>query len=241
MPLKLLLRKFHLTKKLFLLFFFSVFIAVISIIVSHILVIKKITVVSSDKNIKIIGLTNFYNKNLLFFNTQKASEILLRLNPLIKEINLEKKYPNQLKIEIKFGQPAAYLPSDLGYFLISENGTVLAKSKEKIYNLPEIFYYQKFNHSAFQPGDKIDYKDIILALYFLKKAKEIALNIISIDIKGFYMIGLNLENRKILFSAEKDWSIQENQFVSLIKRFKLEGSDFRVMDLRFDKPVIEFN
>ena len=63
----------------------------------------------------------------------------------------------------------------------------------------------------------------------------------AIDIKGQDVILFNLiDNKKIIFSNNKDREAQEYQLELIIRQFKIEGKDFRKIDLRFNKPIVEF-
>lgn len=53
------------------------------------------------------------------------------------------------------------------------------------------------------------------------------------------MLALYANDKKLVFTTEKDTGLQDYQLGVLTKQFKIEGRDFKVMDFRFDKPIIE--
>ena len=55
------------------------------------------------------------------------------------------------------------------------------------------------------------------------------------------MVAFNLDKKKIIFSLEKNRTIQAYQLETLIKQFQIEGKEFVSLDLRFDKPIIKIN
>jgi len=118
---------------------------------------------------------------------------------------------------------------------------ILKKAKETPQFLPIINYYQKLNAGSFQTGDWIDYKDIKQTLFFIDKLKQINLRPLTIDIKGQDMLVFNLnDSRIIVFSNSKDKDVQNYQLELIVKQFKIEGREFKKIDLRFNKPIIQF-
>ncbi len=161
-------------------------------------------------------------------------------NPNIKEITIKKMLPSKLLITVSVYEPIAFLEANSGHFALNEDGKLLYKKKDIDTNLPIIHYYQKFNFASGAPGELIDYKDIVLSLHLLKKSLDLALRVDSIDIGSLDMIAFNLLNKKILFTTRKNELLQIYELVAIVKNFKIEGKDFKNLDLRFDKPIISY-
>jgi len=210
-------------------------------LVNHFFLIKKIQIVSSDNNIKILGLDYFENKNILLFNSEKAGQELIGKNPLIKSVLIFKKLPDSLVIKAEKDTPIVIIKADNGFFLLSQSGKIIIKTKENNSGLPIINYYQNLYYYQYQPGEIIDYQDILVCLSFLKKVEDLGLKVDTIDIAGVYMVAFNLDKKKIIFSLEKNRTIQAYQLETLIKQFQIEGKEFVSLDLRFDKPIIKIN
>lgn len=202
--------------------------------------IKKVEVVSEGKTVTINGINNLLKKNIFIIQESNLEKILLKVNPGFDKIKVKKIYPDKLILSVELARPIAVVKTNDGFFIVSEKGQIVAKTKEEEQQLPRINYYQKFDHSSYHLGDSLNFKDIIYGLFFLKKATEVGININTIDIGGFNMIGLNSEERKYLFTTEKPISVQESNFLTIIKRLKIEGKNYKTLDLRFDKPIIEF-
>ncbi|QQG44834.1 MAG: FtsQ-type POTRA domain-containing protein [Candidatus Roizmanbacteria bacterium] len=208
------------------------------------------------KNIEISGITNKFNlvglqelngKNILLLSGETIKRDLLMNNPIIKQINVQKKYPDKLILIIETYRPAVYFVVDQGYFILSADGRILSKIKKDYPQnellpggIPKINYYQKLNYSSWKNGDYLRYKDIVSALHFLKTALDLGLEINTIDINGTNMIALQMKGKKIIFTTEKDESVEDYQLNTIIRQFKIEGRDFDVLDLRFDKPMVQF-
>jgi hypothetical protein len=108
-------------------------------------------------------------------------------------------------------------------------------------SIPVINYYQKLNNDSFQTGDWIDYEDIKQTLFFIDKLNQINLKTLIIDISGQDMLVFNLNgDKKIIFSIKKAKELQDYQLELIIRQFKIEGKEYKTIDLRFNKPVIGF-
>ncbi len=202
--------------------------------------IQQFEIISTKEKIAVSGLENLEQKNILLSSDQEIIQIISANNPQLKNIQVEKRLPNQLVINVEFDQSIAALKVNQGYFLLNLTGKILAKDKESSGGLPTINYYQQLNYNAYSAGNKIDLKDIVVSLHFVKKVKGTGLEVLSIDIAGVDMIRLNLQNKKVLvFSVDKDLSLQDYQFEKLIRQFKIEGKEFESLDFRFDKPIVK--
>ncbi len=201
--------------------------------------ISQIEIISSTRLSGIRGLENIKNNNLLLLSNNKIKTIILNSNPQFKTVKVEKDYPNKIKLMIETDNPLIALKVNQGYLLLDINGKVIAKNKENPVGLPKLSYYQQLDYESSNPGDKIDLKDILTALHFVKKISDLGLNAISVDINGLDMIRLNLKDKTIIFTTKKDINIQDYQLETILREFKIQGTDFADLDLRFDKPVIK--
>ncbi len=200
--------------------------------------IKKIEISSPDLRLKLLGTENFYDKNLFFLKNEEIKKVLIEANPQLKEVRVEKIYPDDLRLTVSYDQSISALAVDQGYFLLSPQARIISKIKQKPLSIPVINYYQKLHYTSYQTGDEIDLKDIATALFFLQKTQDLGLKTVSIDINGFNMIRLQLANKMILFTTEKSIQDQNYQLETLIRQFKVEGRDFKSLDFRFDKPIV---
>lgn len=241
MSLNTLLTKF-LSKIKFFIFFLLLcsFLFVVVFFVYQFFLIKNIEIVS-DKKFSLSNKKELINKSLIFANRDKIAKKIIKENFLIKIAIVEKIWPSTLKISVSFYEPCISMVVNNGFFELSCDGRILKKTKDVPQYLPVINYYQKLNSGSFQTGDWIDYEDIKKALFFIQKLKEINLTALTIDIKGQDMLVFNLiDGKQIIFSNNKDKNTQNYQLELIIKQFKIEGKEFKKIDLRFDKPIISF-
>ncbi|GAB4219305.1 MAG: hypothetical protein Fur009_4810 [Candidatus Microgenomates bacterium] len=233
-------RKF-LHKFLFLIefiFLVGIFI-IIFFLINDFLKIKEIKLIDVD-NKKIIGIEELKNNYLIFLNEDQIKSQLLKKNPEIKDIQFEKYYPNTLILRIFMDKPVAILPVDNGYFYLTYEGKIFSKSKKINEKTTIINFYQKLISNNYYPGENIQLKEIILALKILKKMSDLNVNVNSLDINGIGVIVFNLKDKKIYFSSEKNIENQFYQFESIYRQFKIEGRNYREIDLQFDKPIVRF-
>ncbi len=203
--------------------------------------VSSIEIYGLDKETPLLGLKTIQHKNIFFITQKTIQKNIVETNTLVKEAKLVKKYPNTLQIHIDTETPLAVVQSsDKGYLILSESGKILYKKRSKIPFLPVIRYYQSFDYDTLQAGDVISHRDIQIALQFIRQSGDLDLSVDSVDIEGFSMIALNIGNKRVFFTTEKDEAIQNYQFTTVIKQFKIEGKQFVSLDLRFDKPVAIF-
>jgi len=200
--------------------------------------IKKIEIIGLKKSI--FGLNEIQGENLLFISEKKTKKNLEEKNPFIKEIFFKKKFPSTLILEVAFYQPIAQLIVKDGFYDLAENGKIISKSREENKNLTKLNFYQKLNYQSYNIGEKLFFKEIIDGLYFLKSFADINMKVDNLDINGTNMLVFNLIDKKIIFSSEKEKKLQVFQMKEIIRRFKVEGKQYREVDLRFDKPIIRF-
>jgi len=202
--------------------------------------IKNIQLISENK-FSLVNKDELINKSLLFANQDQIAKKIIKENFLLKTAIIDKVWPNTLKISVSFYKPCVSLIVNNGFFNLSCDGRILQKIKDGQQFLPIINYYQKLNSGSFQTGDWIDYKDIKQTLFFINKLKQINLTPLTIDIKGQDMLVFNLiDNKKIIFSNNKDKEVQDYQLELIVRQLKIEGKEFKKIDLRFEKPIIEF-
>lgn len=193
----------------------------------------------SHQPIRPKGTEGMLGKNLLIILSSQVEQTILKSNPEIKKIIVEKEYPDTLRLFIQTETLVAALKADQGYFLLSETGKILKKTKQAPSTLPSISYYQKLSFPAYSTGTRIEFRDILTALHFLKQARDLNLQIISIDISAANMIRLQLKDSVLIFTTEKKIETQDYQLEKLVHQFKVEGKEFQLIDLRFDRPIIK--
>jgi hypothetical protein len=221
--------------------FGAIFLALVFLFgIYFLLQIKKIIVKEYTDSIPLRGLRSFAQKNLLLVSPDDVKKIILTENPTIRSVAVQKAFPNTLIITVESQPFIAIFEMNSGYVYLSENGKIIQKSKEKKEDIPLIKYYQKMNYASYNPGESLEYNDILTALHFLKTATEVGLQTDTVDINGFDMLLFSVGDKKLFFTTEKKKETQDYELRQIIKQFKIEGRDFKSLDLRFEKPIIVF-
>lgn len=227
------------TRTIFLTLIFTVIFLGLFLAGSSFINVQKITIKGENTG-KLRGLNMYYQKNLLFLRTENIEKSLLANNPELLSVSVEKVFPNSLIITVIFQPVQAMIEMSGGYAYLSEDGKIIRKSREKNDIFPLIYYYQKLNYSYVSAGDDLKYIDIISTLHFIKKNSELGLKTDSVDISGLDMLLFTIGDKKIFFTTEKEIKIQDYELEQIIKQFKIEGKEFKNLDLRFEKPIVTF-
>lgn len=203
--------------------------------------IQQVNISANPGQVPVAGILEIKGKYIFLTSEKTVADIITRTNPSIKSVIVARQYPNSIQLSITRYEPVVYLKSQDGYFLLTEEAIILGKSTEiGKKQLPVISYYQSIPFAEYQAGQQLPSQDIRDSIFFLKKMKDMGIRINSIDIAGFHMLGLYTEDKHYYFSSEKERNIQVYHLEQAIKRFKNEESDYKSIDVRFEKPVITF-
>jgi len=238
------LKKYLLRLKKISLFFLLIFIFFkIIFFLDNFFKVKLIKIEADSQIDNILGLEVFENKNIFFIYEEKEENRLKEINPKIKEVKILKEYPQTLKIYLKTYSITTLIKGSQGFLGLSEDGRILfyVKSKSSNFSLPIINYYQLINQTVYKVGNWIDFHDIKISLILLNQLKDFNLVIEGIDIINEDMIVFKLkDNKRIIFTSKKNWQNQIFSISLILKHLKIEGKNFKNIDVRFDKPIIKF-
>lgn len=213
---------------------------VLCVVIKDIFTVKRVELIGDTVKPSIKGYDALYNTFLpLVPETETVSELAAR-NPQITNIAMEKRFPDTIVISYRKSIPVAVLESSKRYFLLSDGGRVLSIHESLPTGLPKVTYYQDFYQDQVTVGDTIETKDIQLSLRMVDLLEALGFVVKEVDIESFYMIRLVLsDTREIYISTEKQFDKQEYQVRTILKKFKVDGTAFRSLDVRFDKPLIK--
>ncbi|MCX6724812.1 MAG: hypothetical protein NTV20_01795, partial [Candidatus Shapirobacteria bacterium] len=178
------------------------------------------------------------NKNILFFSRQTLIKKIKENFPQIDSIEIKKRIPDKLSFSLTSRKPvvalAVELAPDLGstvsgqlqfsltgvYYLVDEEGVVVKKMEES-QNLPLIL----FNHDPqLKNGEKITQEEVQKTIEILMGMKLRLLEPKVSRPVSFREIEIWLENEVlVLFSGQKDISVQLDSLQFISSRSKIEG------------------
>ena len=187
--------------------------------------IQKIEIVNNflikDSEIK-EKLSKIYNKNIFLIKRKDIEDPLKEIN-FLKRIEVKKKYPNTILVEIFETKPVAILYKNKAkYLLDSSSNLILFEDNENFNQLPSVFGEGAENHF----------------IYFFSKLEN---NNFPIDVKKFYFfqIGrwdLQLANNKIIKFPHNNIEEAIKKSIELLGRRDFE--DYNIIDLRMDGKII---
>lgn len=195
-------------------------------------------------------------KNIFLVDKRSLLKILAGY-PCIKDINLEKKFPSEVRVKVE-GRSAFVniapkkidehlnilsleatpssqtallnwaFPSLNQGFLADNEGVIFATGSDE--NLPAIFWPEE----NLKVGQKLDgsiFSKVKKVLESYPKSKEVQLstNILQIQME-----------EKVALSLQKDLDKQLASLQLILEKAKIENKPMETIDLRFDKPVVVY-
>jgi len=201
--------------------------------------IKTIEIENVPEGFQISGLSDYKGKNLLLLSEEEVTKKIKSKNPLIKNTRVQKKYPSTIMIAFDLYREEAELNVGTGYFVLSEDGRILSKNKKSAGTKTLINFYQKLNYYSYSSGDYLKINDINDAIYYIGLLENLGLFVDNLDIKDRDMLLCNIGEKTIIFTTSKSRERQKYELSQIIKEFKITGTDYKSIDLRFEKPIIK--
>jgi hypothetical protein len=201
--------------------------------------VKTIEIKNSRSDFQISGLGDYKGKNIILLSEKDIAKKIKEKNPLLKKVVVEKKYPETLSITIDFYEGEAELNVGTGFFVLSEDGRILSKNKKRAGTETLVNFYQKLNYYSYSSGDYLNINDINDAVYYIKLLENLGLSVDNLDIKDRDMLLCNIGEKTIIFTTSKSRERQKYELSQIIREFKITGTDYKSIDLRFEKPIIK--
>lgn len=195
--------------------------------------IKKVIVVFPFQ--EVYGLSVSAYKNILFFNTADFSQYLIKRNPRVKSVTIEKILPNTLRIDLKPRIPKAYVKTSLRTQYIDDDGVLLPVEKESEIKLPVIMV----PNTIFFGTEKTDWR-LIKAVSILDQMEKASISIDQMVIdekKSVFILYLNTKS-EIIIPQSADPAVTAASLQIIIIRFRIEGKFISKVDFQFDKPIV---
>lgn len=224
--------------------FIFVFVLSFLVLFFEVFRVKKVEVLTHIST-SILGLESLYGQSTLLLSEKEIENYIIERNPVVRSVQMDIQYPSTLLFSLEIYKPVAIFDADAGYFILSEDGRVLEKMRKTTQDLPHVKFYQKISYLQTQPGDTVDFRELEAGLSFYKSTLDLGLKIDTIDINGLNMIALYVSKpdkqvSKVLFTTQKDAQQQVQELQTIIKKLRLEGKEFKSLDLRFKRPIIVF-
>ena len=111
--------------------------------------LKKISVVRDNPNIDAqqveISLDAFYGKNLLFLRRQEIHDVLKKAFPAFEAVQFKELWPDAIELQVGTVAPMFNILNQetADFYIVSENGSILATGADKLLPTLKIFGYKK--------------------------------------------------------------------------------------------------
>lgn len=213
--------------------FFVLILVGLYIVFSGIFDIRTISVVGTTVQVAVNQ--NRLPRSLLFFPSAKIRTQLLKDNPVLADIRFEKEYPHTLVIVPTLRVPAALLVTPNRRVFIDAQGVVLSDADTS----PVGLVHMTIPIDALRIGQKLTDSRVMAALAFMQSMRP-TMSIETITMNDEAAIEAHTGNLDILFTQEANISTISGTLQTLIAGFRIKGTLPKVIDLRFDKPVVTF-
>jgi cell division septal protein FtsQ len=192
------------------------------------------------------GLT--LGKNIFLLSSQVVEEGMKTSFPDIDKVRINKVFPGELKLVVELRRPVAALGlrEDLEDF---EEG-LATKSADFFITDEKVVIFQKAsspldftvilvdNLELINVGQKIDQEQLKQSVSLVTLLSKLDLKPELVRVLGKEIQVSFKEGLEVVFSSEKEASIQVGSLQLILSRTKIEGKSLKRVDLRFDKPVI---
>ncbi|NMB91534.1 FtsQ-type POTRA domain-containing protein [candidate division WWE3 bacterium] len=190
----------------------------------------------NEKDIKTLVEKNSLGRSIFAINTENLKDTLKKNFLGAKNIEVEKDYPNTLKVVVEERTPIAILYNDKGiFYLIDSDGYVLGIVDKNYLELPKIRYEDDIS-----VGNFLD-KDIIpVSVDILKFAEKEELNVSSMSFYPKYT-KIYVGSTEVYIGYDKSREKSIETVGALIKKLSVEGKVAKKIDLRYDKVIVLYD
>jgi len=179
-----------------------------------------------------------FGKNLIFLKKEEISKKFLSEHHIVKNLKIKKVLPNKLVFELEKRKEVAVLGFETtkDFFLVDEEGVVIKKENNPL--LPLILLSQQLDLNI---GQQVSQREIIEAIKFLTNLRLNLFEPKIAKITSPYSLTVWLKDgEEVVFSLKKEIQIQVDSLQFILSRSKIEGKGVKRIDLRFDKPVVNY-
>lgn len=195
--------------------------------------IKSIIVVGHNIQVKVDEAR--LPKTLLLFPSATLREQLLKDNPILADIQFQKKYPHTLVIVPTLRTAVVRLSLVSREVLVDESGIVLADADFTSAPLPRLV----IPLTAVHIGEIIGDQRVVAGIVFVAGTRDI-LPIHTITAEDDSSLRAKSDKLDILFPQDRSMPATLATLQTLLSGFRIKGTLPTFIDLRFNKPIVKF-
>lgn len=189
----------------------------------------------NEKDIKVMAESYSFEKSNLTFNCKDLEDVLKENFLGVKDVSVEKVYPNKIRVLIEERKPLAILYSDTEgkKYLIDNEGYVLGEVVDRFSYLPRILYEGDVGVGTFLEENVIPVSAEILRF---AEVEDIRVSSISFYPKYIRLYVNGLIDTYVGNEKNREESLKT--IGALVKKSALEGQKITKIDLRYDKVIV---
>ncbi|MEK7065554.1 MAG: hypothetical protein AAB961_01050 [Patescibacteria group bacterium] len=172
--------------------------------------------------------------NLLFFPSEKVKEDILRDNPILGSLELKKKFPHTLIIVAKRREPIAIITLESIIGLIDREGYIVGID-DGTHSLPLI----TLEPLRVSIGQQVSDESVRAALALIAALPP---HYVMRKITRFDRLSIvgKVQETNIIVPQTIDQNHFSSTLQTILERLRIKGTMPTRIDLRFDKPIIQF-
>ncbi len=172
--------------------------------------------------------------NLLFFPSEKVKEDILRDNPILGSLELKKKFPHTLIIVAKRREPIAIITLESIIGLIDREGYIVGID-DGTHSLPLI----TLEPLRVSVGQQVSDESVRAALALIAALPP---HYVMRKITRFDRLSIvgKVQETNIIVPQTIDQNHFSSTLQTILERLRIKGTMPTRIDLRFDKPIIQF-
>lgn len=206
---------------------------------------------------------NYMGKGFFKISTVEIEKEVLQYSTFIEEVTIEKRFPKTLSISILGREPFLNISNDENFVIVDQEGFVMVveQRSDKSITPETASVSSEIAKKQFIVTDNSLYADLPLLVApgvnvefevgkkstFFQIEKISLINRVLTD-NGYEIQSIDyLENvftfnlqgdKRVIFSGDSDMETQLKRFILVAGNIKEEGSEFRQIDLRYERPIV---
>ncbi len=204
----------------------------IALVINNFFSIRTIEVVGTNLAVRVDE--RKIPKNLLFFPTEKVRGEILGDNTMLRDVRIKKKFPGTLVFVAVGRIPIVRLVSG-GREVTLDNEDIAIGIAGPSDNLLPVL---SIPLPSVQLGQKVTDQRVTSAVEFIDRMGQQKVTSIR-QVESAWLLA-KVEETDIYFTQGSDISGKVNTLQTIIAGFRIKGTLPKVIDLRFDKPIVTF-
>ncbi|HCC68035.1 TPA: hypothetical protein DEP90_02420 [Patescibacteria group bacterium] len=180
--------------------------------------------------------TNQYlGQSYFLLDLEQLKQDIVDSDGYVKDVTAQKIFPNKILITVEEYKPKYYLEYKEICYIFSREGLILENISE--YELCDLENGIKLlsNQSIIADGKLIFDTEISQVVQILN---EFGWNVAIIEVDED-ILKIFDDGKEIIIESANDFDIQLAKLYLILERVNMEGMDYKFLDMRFERPVME--